>query len=96
MKQDLRRYAVERILEDERLTADLIDHAAKILLDWGVARAESLPISSQTDVDAHLTNLKHAMKCINDWAGQAPPDAQREKVQALLEEINHEWGWNDT
>ncbi|HEY71972.1 MAG: hypothetical protein DRJ03_11225 [Chloroflexi bacterium] len=74
--------AVERILEDESLTADLTDDAARTLLDWGVARAKGLEQEK-----AKLTDLRRAMKRINQEAGKAAPEAQVERVRALLAEI---------
>ncbi len=88
MKQDWKRLAVERILEDETLTADLVDRAAKILLDWGVAQVQSLPQTSQSDIDEYLTALKHTMQRINEFIGEAPPDDQAERIQTLLNRLN--------
>ena len=85
------RRAVEQILEDASLTADLVDDAAQSLLDWGVAqvnaiteRAEEL---SQDELDVHISNLRRTMKRINRRAGQATPKTQMERVQSLLAEI---------
>ncbi len=33
---------IESILENERLTADLDDEAAKVLLDWGIANTKTI------------------------------------------------------
>ena len=38
--------AAESILENEALSADLDDDAAKLLLDWGVKRAEQIAIQT--------------------------------------------------
>ena len=82
-----RRHAVERILEDESLTADLTDAAATLLLDWGVARAKALP---REELDAKLAGLRRTIKRISRQAGKAAPDAQAEQVQALLAKIETE------
>jgi len=79
------RRAVERILEDESLTADLTDDAARTLLDWGVARAKGL-----WQEKAKLADLRRAMKRINREAGKAAPEAQTEWVRVLLTEIKTE------
>lgn len=72
------------ILEDESLTADLADDAARTLLDWGVARAQGI---SQEKPDSKLADLRRTMKRINKEAGKAAPEAQVERVRALLAEI---------
>ena len=79
-------YAVERILEDESLTADLTDDAARTLLDWGVAQARGF----SGELETRLTDLRRAMKRINQEAGKAAPQAQTEWVRALLAEIETE------
>lgn len=85
------RRAVEQILEDASLTADLVDDAAQSLLDWGVAQANAITERAeeltQDELDVHLANLRRTMKRINRQAGQATPKAQMERVQALLTEI---------
>ena len=89
-----RRRAMERILEDESLTADLGDDAAQSLLDWGVAQTkvilEQAKEFAQEELDAHLVNLRRMIKRINRQAGQATPEAQVEQVEALLAEIEAE------
>ena len=82
-----RRHAVERIGEDESLTADLVDDAAALLLNWGTTQAIKLP---QEELNAHLTNLRRAMKHINREAGKIAPEFQAERVRVLLTEIKTE------
>ena len=77
------RRAVERILEDESLTADLTDYAARTLLDWGVAQAQRF----SGELETGLVDLRRAMKRINQVAGKAAPEVQTEWVRALLAEI---------
>ncbi|MBN1976792.1 MAG: hypothetical protein JW918_05275 [Anaerolineae bacterium] len=85
---DILRSATERLLEDESLTADLVDDAAKLLLNWGlemvkraVQQAEELP---SEEIGARLAELRRTMKRINHDVGQAEPETQAEWVQALL------------
>jgi hypothetical protein len=87
---DILRSATERLLEDETLTADLVDDAAKLLLDWGlemakraVQQANGLP---SEEIDLRLTELRRTMKQINREVGQVEPEAQAEQLQTLLSE----------
>jgi len=77
-----------RILEDETLTADLTDQAARVLLDWGLARAEVLATRVEDtpsfDVDAALTGLRRAMRRLAKLAGTARPESQVERLHELL------------
>ncbi len=84
--------SVERILEDESLTADLLDPAARILLDWGVARAEALATRAESfvpeELDTRLADLRRTLKRVARQAGaEATPEAQIERVRSLLAEI---------
>lgn len=90
--EHLRRAAAERILEDESLTADLLDPAAGILLDWGVARAEALAAQAESfmpeEFDARLADLRRTLKRVARQAGaETTPEAQVERVCHLLREI---------
>jgi uncharacterized membrane protein YccC len=86
-RKRLEQYSVERLLEDESLTADLLDPAAKVLLDWGAAQAEALAGQAE-DFDARLADLRRTLKRIARQAGQeATPEAQVERVQGLLAEV---------
>ncbi|MEA3376980.1 MAG: hypothetical protein U9R72_12375 [Chloroflexota bacterium] len=78
-RQDARRHAVERLLEDETLTSRLTDEAAAVLLQWGAARAES---------SASIARLRLVMRCINEAAGAEPPAAQVERVRSLLRRLD--------
>jgi hypothetical protein len=83
--------AVERILEDESLTAELVDPAATTLLDWGVKQAEAIARRSgaQAELDTRLNALRHMLKRIGQCAGQSPPKAQNERVKKLLNLLNN-------
>lgn len=91
MGSDLRRRAVERILEDESLTADLVDEAATLLLDWGLARAEKAAQErhhlSLWKLDACIIGLKHTMAWVNDVVAEEPPQEQAERLRALLSQF---------
>ncbi|MFL7791182.1 MAG: hypothetical protein AB8I69_03505 [Anaerolineae bacterium] len=89
-QKSILRSATERLLEDESLTADLVDDAAKLLLGWGlemvkraVQQAEGLP---SEEIDTRLAELRHTMKRINREVGQVEPEAQAEQLQTLLSE----------
>lgn len=84
-QKSTRRSSIERILEDEALTADLTDEAAKILLDWGLAQAEAMV--QQAGLNVRLANLRRKMKRINEQAGEAAPEDQAERVQMLLAQL---------
>ncbi|HDQ73203.1 MAG TPA: hypothetical protein ENN19_14090 [Chloroflexi bacterium] len=88
-----RRRAVESLLEDEAITADLIDEAACPLLDWGIAQVDRLAEREEDDeispqqLEHRLTALRRKMKYIGRKAGEVPPEAQAERVRALIAEI---------
>jgi hypothetical protein len=87
-RRDQRRYAVEQIVEDESLTADLVDEAAQILLDWSTAQVEAAFAEteglSQAALNACVARLRRSLKRINRRAGQATPDRQAQRVRSLL------------
>lgn len=85
------RRAVERLLEDERLTANLVDEAAARLLEWATARAEALaqptaPAAPST-CDDPIADIRRTMRRVNREAGQLPPSDQAAYVQARLAQI---------
>ena len=83
--------AAEALLDDEGLTDDLIDQAARPLLRWGLAQAEALlhrqGRPSQEEIEKQILILRQEIKRISRQAGQAPPEAQAARVQSLLDEI---------
>jgi hypothetical protein len=93
-KPDNLQKATERILEDESLTADLIDDAAKLLLDWGLAQAKMLIQQAERlsaeELGSCITDLRRTLKRIGKQAGKATPETQPEMVRALLSEIRFE------
>jgi hypothetical protein len=85
------RHAVEHLLEDVSLTADLIDDAAKLLLDWGVTQTKAMAQQTEglspEEIGARLADLRRTLKRVSKEAGQAAPEVQAAQVQALLSEI---------
>lgn len=68
--------AVERLLENESLTADLDDAAARLLLAWGVAWTHMIVESTAglDDAEAWVLNrprlraVRRMMRTVNRWA----------------------------
>jgi hypothetical protein len=86
--------ATESILENERLTADLDDAAARVLLDWGIACAESVARRTahldDTEVEAamscQLRAIRRLMRTVNKWFGdRETADVTRDA--ALLDRV---------
>jgi hypothetical protein len=67
------------LLENESLTDNLSDAAARTLLDWAAAHLDFLSPSD----DEHFTALVHFLRGINRLAG-ALPDVNAEDLTALL------------
>ena len=91
---DVLRQAIERLLEDVSLTADLIDDAAKLLLDWGTAQVKAVVQQKDElpteELGARLANLRRTLKRVSKEAGQTAPEDQAAQVQTLLSEITPE------
>jgi hypothetical protein len=88
------RHAAQGILENERLTADLDDTAAEVLLDWGIACAELVARStvglddSQAEEAMYprLRATRRLMRLVNRWiASRLEIDAEADA--ALLTKI---------
>jgi hypothetical protein len=81
-------HALDQIWEDESLTADLVDEAAAILLDWSTAQVlaafQDAGVLSQAELNARLARLRRLLKRISRQAGQAAPDKQAQRVRSLL------------
>jgi hypothetical protein len=90
--QDVLRHAIEQLLEDVSLTADLIDDAAKLLLEWGVSQISAVTQQaeglSSEDLGARLADLRRTLRRINKEAGQAAPEEQAAQVQVLLSKVS--------
>ncbi len=86
--------AAESILENEKLTADLDDAAANVLLDWGVACAEK--IAGSTDglgdseaeevISPRLRATRRLMRQVNRWVASGP-DIDTEEEAEFLNQI---------
>ncbi len=80
--------AVERLLEDEALTADLVDAAARHLLDWGIAQVTLIlretGVASE-EARARLAALRQQMGAIARQVGQMPPEEQAAALQRWLD-----------
>jgi len=86
---------VERLLEDEALTADLVDPAARYLLDWGIARATAIVReagASPAEAQARLAALRQQMRALARRVGEMLPEEQAAALQRLLTE---EELWHD-
>ncbi len=78
------RSAVERLLEDEALTADLVDAAARRLLDWGIAQVTVIlreTGAASEEARARLAALRQQMRAIARQVGQLPPEEQASALQ---------------
>jgi hypothetical protein len=85
-----RRRLVERFLEDESLTAGLVDPAASALLDWAIAQAEALRQRAEElppDEWASQRSALHSrIKHVAERAAEAAPEAQIAQVHRLLKD----------
>ncbi len=90
------RRAIEALLENESLTSDLDDAAAKTLLDWGIACARQVAAATagleDADADAlmatRLSALRQMLRGVNHWAGGqegAGTEADSQALQKILE-----------
>lgn len=83
--------AIERLLEDEGLTADLIDPAARQLLEWGTAQVNRIfreAASAPAEIQAHLSDLRREIRAIARQVGQLPPEEQPDALRMLLKGKN--------
>ena len=86
--------AVESILENEALTADLDDSAAKVLLDWGIACARQIAQSTaalddsraEEPLSSRLRAVRRLMRRVNRWAA-GRPQMDAEDSAGLLADI---------
>ncbi len=103
LRQRIERVA-ESILDNERLTADLDDSAAKELLDWGLSVAREI-VQGTADVDddeqaeqamyPRLRATRRLMRAVNAWiANQREGDAEnRDKAfDSILEQASVIYG----
>ncbi|MBC7225885.1 MAG: hypothetical protein H5T61_01450 [Thermoflexales bacterium] len=87
--EEVIRSAIERLLEDEALTADLVDAAARRLLDWGIAQVTATLRETGAlteEAQARLTALRGRMRDMARQVGQLSPDEQASALQRWLDE----------
>lgn len=94
--KDRKYRAVEQLLEDESLTDNLVDEAARVLLDWGAEQltAASRPSEgfSQTELLRCASRLRRFLRRVNERVGEASPDQQAERVRMILSRIEQAEG----
>ncbi len=96
------RMVIESILEDERLTAELDDDAAKVLINWGI-KCATLVVQSTAGLDdmqaeenmyLQLKSLRRMMRAVNKWvAGDQQGKTDTETKTKLLDLIVEEAGY---
>jgi hypothetical protein len=88
--------AAESILTNESLTADLDDETAQILLDWGVAWAESIAgatagleeTEAETLVEPRLRAVRKLLRLAQNWLANRPEgsEAQAAQLEKIIEQ----------
>ncbi len=87
--------AVESILENESLTADLDDAAARVLLDWGIACARMIAqgsaglndLQAEQFMSPRLRATRRLMRVVNRWVPQRLQVNARENATLLAKMI---------
>jgi len=90
---DYTQRAIESIVENEALTADLDDQAASVLLDWAMslARQTAQGVASMEEASAdeqfetRMRNVRQFIRQVNRWAGN--PASTLSKVLELAAPI---------
>jgi len=83
--------AIESLLENESLTADLEDDAASALLDWGMARAQKIHLHAAElpDFERYLSDqmraIRKMMRAVNGWISTRAEKDQAGHLAALEE-----------
>lgn len=83
--------AVQSLLENESLTADLDDEAAQTLLDWGIScvRRIALDTADLNDEEAEalmaprLRAVRRLMRCVNNWLSAYSPEARESALSSI-------------
>lgn len=76
--------AVQSLLENESLTADLDDEAAQTLLDWGISCVRRIALDTadlngeeaEALMAPRLRAVRRLMRCINTWLSAPSPEAR--------------------
>ena len=95
--------AAERILGDERLTDNLDDEAAQVLLDWGLTCTEeivrqgaSLKDEAEEEwVARRLQAVRRMMRRVNDWAspcGEKTTEKTTASLAPVIEQMETIYG----
>jgi len=82
------RRAIEHLLEDESLTADLVDQAARILIEWVQTRAGAILQETEGAPEerrARLTALQRTGRRIARRVGKSRPDEQPAGLKTFLD-----------
>jgi len=97
------RQVVESILENESLTANLDDDAARVLLAWGTARARSIAQSTaglddetaEGAIYPRMRALRRMLRAINRWIPNRlnmSMDDNRAVLAGILEQASKVYG----
>jgi hypothetical protein len=89
--------AAESIMENERLTADLDDDAAKVLIAWGIVCAKRVvgQTTGMDDAEAEeamypgLGATRRLMRTINNWIAKGREIGREERVAYFDKVIEH-------
>jgi len=78
---------VEQLYENERLTGNLTDEPAKILLKWGEQQIRDLAQthSDQAELEKLAYQLQRVIRSINRLVGQKADLSETDMVERLLE-----------
>jgi ATP/maltotriose-dependent transcriptional regulator MalT len=86
------RRAIEHLLEDESLTADLVDQAARLLMDWGQVQAQAVlgeTKGAPEEQRTRLNDLRRTIRHIAHQVGQSPPAEQPQRLRAFLDDVRN-------
>ena len=87
--------ALDSLVENESLTADLDDDAAKVLLDWGMARVRLIHrlAVEMPDDEGYLSDQMRAtrklMRAVNNWIAARVEKDDAGHMAALREILAH-------
>jgi len=87
--------ALQSVLENEALTADLDDDAAKVLLDWGMARVRLIHrlAVDEPDYEGYISEQMRAnrklMRAINNCTVARAEKDDKSHITALGEILTH-------
>jgi hypothetical protein len=90
---DYTQRAVESILENEALTADLDDQAGGLLLDWATSLARQAAqgvagmdeASAEEQFGARMRNVRQFIRQVNRWAGSPASGGGEPALSKALE-----------